>query len=203
MNEKEIRVFKRAAAGNKTALNYYMKKFMRIMPSIAKNIALNTNNQASINDLISVGIASIPTAISDYKLDRNMSLSSYVYYRARLAMFKEIRESIYPFSMSYYYLKKDEAPKIDNEALKIVASGECGPDSKSMENEEKELVRKFITDNLNENERKVIRMRFWERKTQKEAANVLGLTRAKVIKINETALKKLSESMRDYGLSIS
>ena len=64
MNEKEIRVFKRVAAGNKTALNYYMKKFMRIMPSIAKNIALNTNNQASINDLISVGIASIPTAIS-------------------------------------------------------------------------------------------------------------------------------------------
>ncbi|MBO5452427.1 MAG: RNA polymerase sporulation sigma factor SigK [Clostridia bacterium] len=184
------------------ARNILIEKNMRLVAHIAKKYSQSSCEQ---EDLISIGTIGLIKAINTFDYTKGIRLATY----AARCIDNEILMVMRNAKKSANEISLEEPIGVDREGNEISFMDIVGSSEEEIsENVEiKEQIKKmydFIAKDLSEREKKVIIYRYGlcgkTALTQKELADILGISRSYVSRIEKKALKKLNKcfSGEDY-----
>ncbi|WP_207754201.1 RNA polymerase sporulation sigma factor SigK [Caldicoprobacter guelmensis] len=196
---------------------YYLKKFIEEKDENARNILIEhnlrlvahivkkySNTGKDVDDLISIGTIGLIKAISSFDSSKNTRLATY----AARCIENEILMAIRADKKNKGEVSLQEPIGMDKEGNEISLMDILGtdPDSVMDEVELKIQVRnlyKKMSAVLKKRERMVIEMRYGllngKHRTQREIAQLLGISRSYVSRIEKRALSKLSKEFGAQG----
>ena len=169
---------------------------LRLVVYIAKKFE---NTGAGLEDLISIGTIGLIKAINTFKADRNIKLATY----ASRCIENEILMYIRKYS-GRRDLSIDEPLSVDWDGNELLLSDVLGGDdddvSKELElAEEKKTIREAISQ-LDEREREIIILRYGlnggRELTQKEVADLLGISQSYISRLEKKILARLGEDLK-------
>ena len=181
---------------NEEARNILVEHNLRLVVYIAKKFE---NTGTGIEDLISIGTVGLIKAINTFKSDKNIKLATY----ASRCIENEILMYIRKSSNQRCEISIDEPLNIDwdgNELLLSDVLG-CEEDEVGYEFEileERRRVREAVA-TLGEREREIIEMRYGmngkREMTQKEVADVLGISQSYISRLEKRIIFDLKEKI--------
>ena len=169
---------------------------LRLVVYIAKKFETGTTG---VEDLISIGTIGLIKAINTYDSTKNIKLATY----ASRCIENEILMYMRKTNNQKVECSLDEPLNVDWDGNELLLSDILGTDENSvMENleteEEIKIVRKAVS-NLNDRERMIIDLRFGlsgkEEKTQKEVADMLGISQSYISRLEKKILKRLKKEI--------
>jgi len=169
---------------------------LRLVVYIAKKFETGTTG---VEDLISIGTIGLIKAINTYDSTKNIKLATY----ASRCIENEILMYMRKTNNQKVECSLDEPLNVDWDGNELLLSDILGTDENSvMENleteEEIKIVRKAVS-NLNDRERMIIDLRFGlsgkEEKTQKEVADMLGISQSYISRLEKKILKRLKKGI--------
>ncbi|MBQ3002941.1 MAG: sigma-70 family RNA polymerase sigma factor, partial [Clostridia bacterium] len=176
---------------------------LRLVVYIAKKFE---STGIGIEDLISIGTIGLIKAINTFKSDRNIKLATY----ASRCIENEILMFLRKNAGIRSELSLDEPLNVDYDGNELLLGDMLGTDSDDVcreleQREEKSIIRKAL-DSLSERERTIIEMRFGfppngngEEKTQKEVADLLGISQSYISRLEKKTIERLKELLKkDY-----
>ncbi len=182
--------------GDISARNILIEHNLRLVAHIAKKYA----NENNIDDLISVGIIGLIKGINTFSPDRNPRLATYIARCIENEILMVLRSS----KKISNEVSLEEPIGVDKEGNNMTFSDILPADNTDIIEEialhadVKKLYR-AMTKVLSQNEINIISWRYGlnnsKRKTQKEVADILGISRSYVSRIEKKALKKLNSEM--------
>lgn len=180
--------------GDNDAKNILIEHNLRLVAHIAKRY---TNKEQDLEDLISIGSIGLIKAINSFSSDRGFKISTYASKCIENEILMHIRAT-----------KKQQAEVSMNT---IIGTDKDGNDMElvdTLDVEDKDIVDsiynkviteqlvKFINDKLPERERQIMNLRYGFNgkisKTQQEVADMLGISRSYVSRIETKIQKKLN-----------
>lgn len=195
--EEEKRCIERMAAGDIQARNKLIEHNLRLVAHIAKKY---TNYQKENEDLISVGTIGLIKAITTFKPEKGSKLATY----AARCIENEILMCLRSIKKHKSDISLQDPIGTDKDGNQVTLQDRIADDSKSIENSiEDKLQIKLIAGKmpkvLTERERLVICLRYGletgRETTQREIAEMLGISRSYVSRIETRALKKLRNEL--------
>ena len=165
---------------------------LRLVVYIAKKF---DNTGVGVEDLISIGTIGLIKAINTFDPDKNIKLATY----ASRCIENEI----------LMYLRRNSKPlNVDWDGNELLLSDILGTEEdavyKDLENDaEKKVLIKAIS-RLSGREQMIIRMRFGlgtadgEEKTQKEVADMLGISQSYISRLEKRIMKRLKKEIVRY-----
>lgn len=190
--EEELSLLINAEQGDMTARNKLIEHNLRLVVFIAKKYE---STLEPLEDLVSIGTIGLIKGINTYKIDKNIRLATY----ASRCISNEILMYLRKNKKRVYDISFEEALSFDGEGNElhledIVSTSE---DSTYKEYEKKtdiELLKDYLK-NLNERDRQIMVMRYGlyntEEYTQKEVAELLGISQSYISRIEKKVIKKL------------
>ncbi|HHY35512.1 MAG TPA: RNA polymerase sporulation sigma factor SigK [Firmicutes bacterium] len=195
--EEERKQIEACQKGDRNARNTLIEHNLRLVAHIVKKFDPPPQD---VEDLISIGTIGLCKAINTYEMDKGTRLATYaskcieneilMYLRAS----KPFKNKVYLFDpvnadggdgeVSYIDVVKDEEPDVSE----IVSDRE----------EARDIVRRFAV--LDDRQKLVLGLRYGlsgKRKTQKEIAKLLGISRSYVSRIEKRALAKLGKAFEN------
>ena len=169
---------------------------LRLVVYIAKKFE-NTN--IGIEDLISIGTIGLIKAINTYKSDKNIKLATY----ASRCIENEILMYIRKVSKNRLEMSIDEPLNTDWDGNELLLSDVLGGDEDSvyrdMESDEDRHTVEEALSKLSPREQTIIRMRFGigggKEKTQKEVADLLGISQSYISRIEKKIILRLKDEI--------
>ena len=174
---------------------------LRLVVNIAKKF---DNTGVGVEDLISIGTIGLIKAINTFKTDRQIKLATY----ASRCIENEILMYLRRNSKTRMEVSIDEPLNVDWDGNELLLSDILGTDEdviyKDMENEaERKLLARAIG-KLSERERTIVCLRYGigtrdgEEKTQKEVADLLGISQSYISRLEKKIIRRLrKEIVRD------
>lgn len=198
--EEEARYLRKLAEGDELARNVLTERNLRLVAHIVKKF---DSTGEDVDDLISIGTIGLIKAINTFKPDKGTRLATY----AARCIENEIL-------MHLRFIKKVKAEVslydpigVDKEGNEISLIDILGTDPEVVADtvetsfEKIRLLEKVHK--LSNREKKVLEMRFGlgttARKTQREIARTLGISRSYVSRIEKRALTKLTKEFTFEG----
>lgn len=187
-----------AMLDNENAKNLLIQHNLRLVVYIAKKFE---NTGTELEDLISIGTIGLIKAINTFKIDKNIKLATY----ASRCIENEILMHIRKTGSLRNEISIDEPLNVDwdgNELLlsDILGSEEDGATYELDQREERESVLLAVS-HLPERERIIIEMRYGlsekEEMTQKEVADLLGISQSYISRLEKKILNKLRIDILD------
>ncbi|MDD2489779.1 MAG: RNA polymerase sporulation sigma factor SigK [Bacilli bacterium] len=191
--ENELKYLKLSEQGDILAKNKLIEHNLRLVVFLAKKY---DNTKIDLEDLVSIGTIGLIKAINTYKIDKKIKLATY----ASRCIDNEI----------LMYLRKNRKRKgevsfeeslnydIDGNELHLKDVLGTEPDivTKSLENEvEKQLLMDEI-ERLEDRDKQIMILRYGlfdnEEMTQKDVAELLGISQSYISRIEKKVIKKLS-----------
>lgn len=174
---------------------------LRLVVYIAKKF---DNTGVGVEDLISIGTIGLIKAINTFNPDKNIKLATY----ASRCIENEILMYLRRNSKTKLEVSIDEPLNVDWDGNELLLSDILGTDEdtiyKDLENEvEKKLLVKAIN-KLTSRERMIVKMRFGldnpegEEKTQKEVADLLGISQSYISRLEKKIMLRLRREMVRY-----
>ncbi len=169
---------------------------LRLVVYIAKKFE---NTGVGIEDLISIGTIGLIKAINTFKPDKNIKLATY----ASRCIENEILMYIRKTNNRKCEISIDEPINVDWDGNELLLSDILGSDADSVYSdleidEDRKTVRNAI-DELNDRDRLIITLRFGlsgnEEKTQKEVADMLGISQSYISRLEKRIIKKLKSEI--------
>ena len=171
---------------------------LRLVVYIAKKF---DNTGVGVEDLISIGTIGLIKAINSYNPDKNIKLATY----ASRCIENEILMYLRRNSKTKAEVSIDEPLNVDWDGNELLLSDILGPDEdiiyKDIENEgERKMLGKAIQ-KLSERERIIVDLRYGlssidgEEKTQKEVADMLGISQSYISRLEKKIIKRLKKEM--------
>lgn len=171
---------------------------LRLVVYIAKKF---DNTGVGVEDLISIGTIGLIKSINTYNLDKNIKLATY----ASRCIENEILMYLRKNNKTKLEVSIDEPLNVDFDGNELLLSDILGTDEdviyRDMEDEvERTLLKKAIS-KLSDRERMIIRLRFGlgkdleEEKTQKEVADMLGISQSYISRLEKKIMKRLKKEM--------
>ena len=169
---------------------------LRLVVYIAKRFE---NTGIGIEDLTSIGTIGLIKAINTYQPDKNIKLATY----ASRCIENEILMYIRKNNGRKREISIDEPLNTDWDGNVLLLSDVLGTEEDGIykiyeENEEREMVFKAI-EKLSEREKLIVRMRFGlhgeEEKTQKEVADLLGISQSYISRLEKKIIKRLRKEL--------
>ncbi len=156
------------------------------------------------DDLISIGTIGLIKGINTYNVDKGTRLATY----AARCIENEILMYLRTLKKSRGEVSMYDPIGTDKEGNSINLIDVLGSDADAIsEQVENEFEQKAVLDKLkylSRRERMVIQLRFGlmngPKKTQREIAKMLGISRSYVSRIEKKAVQKLTEEMKDHRL---
>lgn len=157
------------------------------------------------DDLISIGTIGLIKGINTYNVDRGTRLATY----AARCIENEILMYLRTLKKSRGEVSMYDPIGTDKEGNSINLIDVLGSDADAIsEQVENEFEQKAVLEKLkflSRRERMVIQLRFGlmngPKKTQREIAKMLGISRSYVSRIEKKAVQKLTEEMKDHRLN--
>lgn len=190
--EEELALLISAEQGDINARNKLIEHNLRLVVFIAKKYE---STLETLEDLVSIGTIGLIKGINTYKIDKNIRLATY----ASRCISNEILMYLRKNKKRVYDISFEEALSFDGEGNElhledIVSTSE---DSTYKEYEKKtdiELLKDYLK-NLNERDRQIMIMRYGlyntEEYTQKEVAELLGISQSYISRIEKKVIRKL------------
>lgn len=175
---------------------------LRLVVYIAKKF---DNTGVGVEDLISIGTIGLIKAINTFNPEKNIKLATY----ASRCIENEILMYLRRNNKTKMEVSIDEPLNVDWDGNELLLSDILGTEEdtiyKDLENEvEQKLLLKAIS-RLSGRERTIIQMRFGlgtpdgEEKTQKEVADMLGISQSYISRLEKKIMQRLRREMVKYS----
>lgn len=201
--EEEEQVMKKLGGDeDKEARSNLIEHNLRLVVYIAKKF---DNTGVGVEDLISIGTIGLIKAINTFDPDKNIKLATY----ASRCIENEILMYLRRNSKTKMEVSIDEPLNVDWDGNELLLSDILGTEEdavyKDLENDaEKKVLIKAIS-RLSGREQMIIRMRFGlgtadgEEKTQKEVADMLGISQSYISRLEKKIMQRLRREMVKYS----
>ncbi len=195
--EKELEYLIKARQGDIKARNILIEHNLRLVVFLAKKYE---NTGFDIEDLVSIGSIGLIKGINTYKIDKNIKLATY----ASRCIANEILMFLRKNKRKKIEISLEETLNYDAEGNELRLEDILGTDDdivpKKFENMmDKETLKKEI-DILDEREKEIMTLRYGlnntEEYTQKEVAEMLGISQSYISRIEKKIVKKLQSIMK-------
>ncbi|MBP3761584.1 MAG: RNA polymerase sporulation sigma factor SigE [Ruminococcus sp.] len=190
--QEEEDVFIRLVNNDREARNILIVHNLRLVVYIAKKFE---SSGVGIEDLVSIGTIGLIKAVNTFCPNKNIKLATY----ASRCIENEILMFMRKASQYRNDLSIDEPLNIDYDGNELLLSDVLGTDedvvSRGIESEaEREMLREAVAE-LCDREREIMEMRFGlvdgKEKTQKEVAELIGISQSYISRLEKKIIKKL------------
>ena len=189
-------------AGSEEAKKKLIEHNLRLVVYIAKKF---DNTGVGVEDLISIGTIGLIKAINTYNAEKNIKLATY----ASRCIENEILMYLRRNNKTKLEVSIDEPLNVDWDGNELLLSDILGTEEdtiyRDLEQEaEYKLLNKAIG-RLSGRERKIIMMRFGlgtadgEEKTQKEVADILGISQSYISRLEKKIMVRLKREIVKYS----
>ena len=170
---------------------------LRLVVYIAKKF---DNTGIGVEDLISIGTIGLIKAINTFRADKNIKLATY----ASRCIENEILMYLRRSQKTKFEVSIDEPLNVDWDGNELLLSDILGTDDdmiyNDIENEIDKNILEQAMDILDERERLSIELRFGvrnndEEMTQKEVADLLGISQSYIYRLEKKIIKRLKKEM--------
>ena len=189
---EELDYLIKAQKGDLEARNKLIEHNLRLVVFIAKKYE---NCRETLEDLVSIGSIGLIKGINTYKVDKNIRLATY----ASRCISNEILMFIRKNKKRNTDISLEDALSFDGEGNELHLEDIVGTCEDLVTSEYEKMVdieclKKYI-DTLDERDRKIMVMRYGlnkgEEYTQKEVAQLLGISQSYISRIEKKVIKKL------------
>jgi len=190
--QEEADVFERLSENDPEARNCLIVHNLRLVVYIAKKFE---STGIGIEDLVSIGTIGLIKAVNTFCPNKKIKLATY----ASRCIENEILMFLRKSSQYRNDLSIDEPLNVDYDGNELLLSDILGTDddvvNKGIETEaEREILRGAVAE-LGEREREIMEMRFGltdgREKTQKEVAELIGISQSYISRLEKKIIKKL------------
>mgnify|MGYP002565431581 CR=1 FL=1 len=196
--QEEAEWIARLERGELLARQTLIERNLRLVVYIARRFE---NTGINIEDLISIGTIGLIKAINTFRADKNIKLATY----ASRCIENEILMYLRRNSKTRMEVSIDEPLNVDWDGNELLLSDILGTDEdviyKDMETEaEYRLLNRAIR-KLSKREQTIVSLRFGinsldgEEKTQKEVADILGISQSYISRLEKKIMKRLRKEM--------
>ena len=197
LSQKEERLYlERAATGDLDARNTLIERNLRLVAHIMKKYYAAESDQ---EDLISIGTIGLIKAVSSYRLEKNIKFATYAsrcIENELLMYFRSRRKSGSDVSLSELIDTGTEGAALE---LQDVVAGEEDLLEELSARENARRLRSAVERVLTEQEKQVVCLRYGllgqSPQKQWEVAQVLGISRSYVSRIEKRALERLRSEL--------
>lgn len=195
-SEEEQQALTSFMAGDEEARKKLIEHNLRLVVYIAKRF---DNTNIDLEDLISIGAIGLIKAVNSFDNGKNIKLATY----ASRCIENEILMYLRKTSRTKSEVSLDEPLNVDWEGNMLLLSDILGTDSdaiyKDVENSsDKEMLVKTF-EKLSGREREIMEMRFGlcgkEEKTQKEIADMMGISQSYISRLEKKIVLKLKKEI--------
>ena len=189
---------KRCRKGDPEAKRILIEHNLRLVAHVAKKYQ---NTGEDLEDLISIGTIGLIKAIHTFKLDKKIKLATY----ASRCIENEILMYLRRTNKTKMEVSIDEPLNVDWDGNELLLSDILGTDSDVISKDiEDEIDRKMLNkamETLSDREKLIIRLRFGiggeesEEKTQKEVADLLGISQSYISRLEKKIIHRLKREM--------
>ena len=175
---------------------------LRLVVYIAKKF---DNTGVGVEDLISIGTIGLIKAINTFNPNKNIKLATY----ASRCIENEILMYLRRNNKTKMEVSIDEPLNVDWDGNELLLSDILGTEEDTIYRDiEQEVERKILIKAINRlsgRERMIIRMRFGlgtpdgEEKTQKEVADILGISQSYISRLEKKIMQRLKREMVKYS----
>ena len=198
MHDEVKCLLKKARAGDREARNELVKKNMGLVWNVVKRF---TGRGYDAEDIFQIGCIGLIKAINSYDRDKNIKLATYASRCIENEILMHLRRS----SKIRAEVSIDEPLNVDWDGNELLLSDILGTDDdvcyKDLENEVEMKALKNALGNLSERERIIVDLRYGlsdkdgEEKTQKEVADMLGISQSYISRLEKKIIKRLKREM--------
>ena len=194
--EEELSYLIKAQQGDEEARNKLIEHNLRLVVFLAKKYE---NTTYDIEDLVSIGSIGLIKGINTYKIDKNIKLATY----ASRCISNEILMFLRKNKRKKSEVSLEEALNYDSEGNELHLEDILGTDAELVPNEyerkvDKELLSKEIAA-LSPRDKEIMTLRYGLNNTveytQKEVAEMLGISQSYISRIEKKVVRKLSQVM--------
>ena len=190
--EDEIKYVERSMNNDMQARNILIEHNLRLVVFLAKKYE---NTRVDLEDLVSIGTIGLIKAINTYSMDKNIKLATY----ASRCIDNEILMYLRKNKKVNSEVSLDESLSFDAEGNELHLEDILGTDSDIVTKNIEEMNDKKIMleeiDKLNKRDKEIITLRYGllghEEKTQKEVAEMLGISQSYISRIEKKVIKRL------------
>ncbi|MGB9779996.1 RNA polymerase sporulation sigma factor SigE [Caldanaerobacter sp.] len=194
--EEESYLISKMEKGDNEAKSILIERNLRLVVYIAKKFE---NTGVGIEDLISIGTIGLIKAINTFNPKKKIKLATY----ASRCIENEILMYLRRNNKTRLEVSFDEPLNVDWDGNELLLSDILGTDNETVYKYiEDEVERELLTSALKklpEREKKIIRLRFGleggAEKTQKEVADMLGISQSYISRLEKKILKRLKKEM--------
>ncbi len=192
--EEELELLVKAKQGNIEARNKLIEHNLRLVVFLAKKYE---NTDTSIEDLVSIGSIGLIKGINTYKIDKNIKLATY----ASRCVSNEILMYLRKNKNKKGEVSLEESLNYDAEGNELHLEDVLGTEIDLVPNEyekkvDKEALNREII-SLNKRDKEIMMLRYGlnnkREYTQKEVAEILGISQSYISRIEKKVIKKLKQ----------
>ena len=194
--EEELAYMRKMAENDPSARSTLIERNLRLVVYIARKFE---NTGIGIEDLISIGAIGLIKAVNSFDPDKNIKLATY----ASRCIENEILMVLRRTSRLKLEVSFDEPLNTDWDGNELLLSDILGtePDlvSRSLDQDvEKQMLAQAVR-TLNDREKRIVRMRYGlgggHEHTQKEVADMLGISQSYISRLEKRIIGKLRTEM--------
>ena len=182
--------------GDINARNKLIEHNLRLVVFLAKKY---DNSHYDLEDLVSIGTIGLIKGVNTYKLDKNIKLATY----ASRCIDNEILMFLRKNKKRKVEISFEDSINLDAEGNELHLEDVFGTDENLVEKEYLEKVdKKILSEEINklkDRDRQIIIMRYGlmntKEYTQKEVADILGISQSYISRIEKKVIKKLKITM--------
>lgn len=194
--EKEAELMELISQGDEKAREKLITHNLRLAVYIAKKFE---NTGVCLDDLISIGTMGLIKAVNTFCPEKNIKLATY----ASRCIENEILMYLRKAGNRKTELSLDEPLNVDHDGNELLLSDVLTDHEStigsSIEYEEEKSLLRSVIDALNSREKMIINMRFGidggEEHTQKEVADLLGISQSYISRLEKRILAKIKREM--------
>ena len=194
--DEELACIIKAQEGDEDARNKLVEHNLRLVVFLAKKYE---NTSYDLEDLVSIGSIGLIKGINTYKIDKNIKLATY----ASRCIANEILMFLRKNKKRRVEVSLEEALNYDSEGNELHLEDVLGTDVELVPNLYQDKVNREFLDNevkeLNKRDKEIITLRYGlnntKEYTQKEVADMLGISQSYISRIEKKVIKKLKQVM--------
>ena len=182
--------------GDKKARDILVEHNLRLVVYLSKKYE---NTKVDLEDLVSIGTIGLIKGVNTYKLDKKIKLATY----ASRCIDNEILMYLRKNKKRKTEISLEDSLSYDSEGNELHLSDILGtePDivTKGIERETEKNIMEVEINKLNKREKQIMTLRYGlfnnEEMTQKDVANMLGISQSYISRIEKKVIKRIKNSV--------